>query len=377
MNIRENIMNSILSIHDKKTKTEIPILKKELVFEKSMYSSTNEKIWHIVINDNRLRKNTDVIITYCCGNCNTISQVGTTQFLRRIREEKTHCHSCANFYRPEIPVKKIADPIFEGKKDKVDFHQKSLEEFEKCNDVYKASYLLSHLTEEDFERIRSKIISFGNGKYTDFDNYEFWSIYRVANQMRYSSVIYDKKNDCIFKMDQPIVKCDNCLKPWRAKTLEGFKNDYKILCKDCKLCNRTFKLRPIENISSETIMYQSKLEKKFVEWCNEKGLLVRNGPSIPYVFEEKSRVYRVDFQIADVIIEIKDFHIWHRNQIESGLWQTKIDAVNNYISEHANIEKYFFITPGNWNQMIKELVGYLGKDKDKEEKKREIVLESV
>ena len=364
MNIRENIMNSILSIHDKKSKTDIPILKKELVFEKSMYSSTNEKIWHIVINDNRLRKTSDMIITYLCGNCNTISQVGTTQFLRRIRNEKTHCHSCANFYRPENPVTKMADPIFEGKKDKVAFHQNSLEEFEKCNDVYKTSYLLSHLTEEDFERIRSKIISFGNGKYTDFDNYEFWSIYRVANQMRYSSVIYDKKNDCIFKMDQPVIKCDNCLKPWRAKTLEGFKNDYKILCKDCKLCNRTFKLRPIENISRETIMYQSKLEKKFVEWCNEKSLLVRNGPSIPYVFEEKSRVYRVDFQIADVIIEIKDFHIWHRNQIESGLWQIKIDAVNNYISEHADIEKYFFITPGNWNQMIKELIGYLTKDKE-------------
>jgi hypothetical protein len=111
-------------------------------------------------------------------------------------------------------------------------------------------------------------------------------------------------------------------------------------------------------------MYQSKLEKKFVEWCNEKQLIVRNGPSIPYVFEEKSRVYRVDFQIADTLIEIKDFHIWHRNQIESGLWQTKIDAVNNYISEHADIEKYFFITPGNWNQMIKELVGYLAKNKE-------------
>jgi len=364
MNIRENIMNSILSIHDKKSKTEIPIMKKELVFEKSMYSSTNEKIWHIVINETHLRKTSDVIISYLCGNCNTINQVGTTQFLRRIRNEKTHCQHCSNDYRPEIPAKKIADPIFEGKKDKVTFHQKSLEEFDKCNDVYKASYLLSHLTEEDFERIRSKIISFGNGKYVDFENYEFWSIYRVANQMRYSSVIYDKKNDCIFKMDQPIVKCDNCLKPWRAKTLEGFKNDYKILCKDCKLCNRTFKLRPIENIARETIMYQSKLEKKFVEWCNEMQLLVRNGPSIPYVFGEKSHIYRVDFQIVDTLIEIKDFHIWHRNQIESGLWQTKLDAVNNYISEHADIEKYFFITPGNWNQSIKELVGYLEKNKE-------------
>lgn len=149
------------------------------------------------------------------------------------------------------------------------------------------------------------------------------------------------------------------MKTWRAKSIEGFKNDYKILCKDCKLCNRTFKLRPIQNSAKETIMYQSKLEKKFVEWCNDRNIVVHNGPSIPYVFNDKSRTYRVDYQIADVIIEIKDFHIWHRNQIESGLWQTKLDAVNQYISENTNINKYFFITPGNWNQMCKELVGYL------------------
>ena len=358
---RENILNSIISIYDKKTKQDIPIIKKELIFERSIYSSTNEKIWHVIINDNRLRKTTDIIITYICNSCNAKNQVGTTQFLRKIRQEKTHCYSCSNDYHSRSSSNNH-DTIYKFKSDKVMFHEKSIEEFNNCNDVYKNSYILSHLTEEDFERIQSKIISFGNGKYTDFENYNFWSIYRVGNQMRYSSVIYDKKNDCIFKADQPIIKCDNCSKPWRAKSVEGFKNDYKILCKECKLCNRTFKLRPIYNSAKETIMYQSKLEKKFVEWCNERNIIVHNGPSIPYVFENKSRIYRVDYQITDVIIEIKDFHIWHRNQIESGLWQTKLDAVNQYILENANINKYFCITPQNWNQKWKELVSYLERD---------------
>jgi len=359
MNTRENILNTILSICDKKTKQDIPILKKELIFEKSSYSSTNEKIWHVIINNNRLRKTTDLIITYLCSSCNTINQVGTTRFLLKIREEKPHCYNCSNYYRSETDANTDTNTIYNYKSNKVVFHDKSIEEFNKCNDVYKNSYFLSHLTEEDFERIRSKIISFGNGKYTDFANYDFWSIYRVGNQMRYSSVIYDKKNDCIFKMDQPIIKCDNCSKPWRSKSLERFKNDYKLLCKECKLCNRTFKLRPIYNSAKETIMYQSKLEKKFVEWCNDRNIIVRNGPSIPYMFEDKCRNYRVDYQIADVIIEIKDFHIWHRNQIESGLWQTKLEAVNQYILENVNINKYFFITPDNWNQQWKELVSYL------------------
>jgi hypothetical protein len=355
VNVRENILNSIISIQDKKTNESIPILNKELIFEKSMYSSTNEKIWHVMINNNILRKNTDIIITYICCHCNMVNIVGTTQFLRKIRQKKVHCIQCINSNKPNV------------EQDNIVFHEKSVEEFEKCNDVYKNSYLLSHLTEEDYERIRNRIISLGNGKYTDFENYEYWSIYHVNNQMRFSSVMYDKKNKCIFKANQPIIKCDNCTKSWRAKSLEGFKNDYKLLCNECKLCNRTFKIRPIKNTINETITYQSKLEKKFVDWCNARDYLVKNGPYIPYFFNGKSKIYRVDYQIADIIIEIKDFHIWHKNQIESGLWQTKLDAVNTYILENENkcIKKYMFITPNNWKQMIREISLYLEKNLDK------------
>ena len=79
-----------------------------------------------------------------------------------------------------------------------------------------------------------------------------------------------------------------------------------------------------------------------------------NGPNIDYKFNDKNCKYRVDFQINDILIEIKDFHIWHRNQVESGLWKAKEEAVDNYIKEKGT-KKYFFITPNNWNQMLSEL----------------------
>ena len=172
--------------------------------------------------------------------------------------------------------------------------------------------------------------------------------------MKFSSVIYDKYNDIIFKANQPIMKCNNCEKNWRCKSLELFKNCYKILCQDCKLCNRTFKIRPIKNINNNIIMYQSKLELKFIDWCASNNIVVNNGPNIDYIFNNKNRKYRVDFQINDILIEIKDFHIWHRNQVESGLWDTKKNAVDKYLID-KNLKKYFFITPNNWKQMLTEL----------------------
>jgi hypothetical protein len=160
------------------------------------------------------------------------------------------------------------------------------------------------------------------------------------------------------KANQPIIKCDNCEKTWRCKSLEGFKNCYKILCPDCKLCNRTFKIRPIKNINNQIITYQSKLELKFVEWCASNNLVVTNGPNIDYSFNNKHHKYRVDFQIKDILIEIKDFHIWHKNQVESGLWDIKIKAVDKYIIENG-LRKYFFITPNNWKQMVKEILNIM------------------
>ena len=268
----------------------------------------------------KLRKSSEYIVTYICSVCAVETSVGTTQILRKIRNcILPKCLCCSE-------ITTLSD-----KKEKEEMHQQSILEFEeKYNELFKKSYYLSHLTEDDFERIRKNIISFGNGKYTDLDNYDFWSIYKVNNQMRFSSVIYDKITKNIFKADQPIIKCDNCSKSWRCKSLEKFKNDYKLLCPECKLCNRTFKMNSTKNINNEIIIYQSKLEFKFINWCNHNNFVVTNGSNISHV----------DFQINDILIDI-----WYKNKVQRGL------------------ENYFFITPQNWNQLTKELFFLLQKSR--------------
>ena len=139
-------------------------------------------------------------------------------------------------------------------------------------------------------------------------------------------MIYDKITKNIFKTDQPIIKCDNCLKPWRCKSLEKFKNDYKLLCPECKICNRTFKIHSIQNINNEIIIYQSKLELKFIHWCNNNNFVVRNGENYNFI-------------INDYSIEISK------------------------TQRHIELQKYFFITPQNWNQLTKELFFLLQKSR--------------
>ena len=326
--IRNKILDSLTELRNKSDNTIIPIVTKTLKFESSMYSSTKENIWHVFINDKKIKKSSEYVFTYMCLTCEKPNSCASTQFLRKIRQGKAQCFQCNNVAlnsKEKVPNPKTKT-LEKSHREK---YEESKTEFETYPDQYRNSYLLSHL-------------------------------YKVNNQMKFSHVLYNPDNDTIFKADQPILKCDNCENTWRAKTLEQFKNDYKILCKDCTLCNRTFKLRPTKNINNQIVMYQSKLEMKFIEWCASMNIVVTNGPSVEYVFNEKSKKYRVDFQIGDCLIEIKDFHIWHRNQVESGLWQAKVDSVEKYIVEKG-LSKYYFITPKNWNQMISELRIYLNK----------------
>jgi transcription elongation factor Elf1 len=352
--MRDKILESLYEIFDKQTNSIININNKQLIYNCCKYSSKKENYWHIQINDIILKKNSNLIIKYKCYTCNTDNFISTTQFIRKINKCSIACPSCNIIKLNSIQYNKSIKINIIENKTLIDKYKESIELFNNYPDDFKNSYLLNHLTEEDYIRIKPKIIGFCNNNKNDIDNYEFWSIFKTNNQQHFTSILYDKINNAVFPIDQPILKCENCYKNWRAKNIVQFKNAFKILCADCKLCNKTFKIRPINNLLNETIIYQSKLELKFIKWCHDEGIILNNGPYIKYFFGDKEKTYRVDFRIGNnIIIEIKDFHIWHKNQVTSGLWDVKINAVNLYNSINKTI--YYFIYPANWNQKIKEL----------------------
>lgn len=371
--MRDEILKSVFEFIDKKTNEKIEIKSKELIFESSKYSSTKKNIWYIIINGIKLKKTSEYIIGYSCIHCKLNNYIGTTSFLRKIRNNNDFCSNCrieklnceeikilrSNILRnPENKIK-----VVENKKLSYDeIHKLSINEFNNYSDEFRNAYLLNHLTEEDYERIKPKIKSYSNGTLTKMNDYEFWPIYKVNNQMKYSSVLYDKVNKVIFKGNQPIIKCDNCEKEWRAKSLDKLKNAYKVLCPDCNSCNKIFKIRSTKNILNENIMYQSKLEKKFINWCESLNIVINNGPNIKYNFENKEKIYKVDFILKDLLIEINDDDIWYKNELESGKFNAKLNATNKYIIDN-NLKKYYLINSNNWNQMTKEIELYLEKTK--------------
>jgi hypothetical protein len=217
--------------------------------------------------------------------------------------------------------------------------------FDEYDDDFKDTYYSYHLTDEDYKRVSKNIISLQNGKYK-IEDLEYWAVFKTNNQMLFSSVFYDKANDLIIKANQPILRCENCGNDWRAKTLEKFKNCHKILCSSCTLCNKTFKIRTTKNCVNDSILYQSKLELNFINWCNNNSIIVKNGPTIQGI----ERKYKVDFRINDLLIEIKG----NNNDTKSGKNDAKINAVKEAI-EKGMYKEYYLITPDVWVNTLKTI----------------------
>jgi len=369
--IRKKIINNIIKITENDNNILIDNI--ELKFLSNKYSAKKKNIWQIYINNINITKKSKFIFIYKCYSCNNINIISATQLLRKIRNGSINCVVCRNLIdekreKQSIFMKGntinskniennniIDDNEVSKNKEKIsitNLHDESIIKFNNMDEEFKKEYFKFHLTIDEYKKLSKNIISFCNGKYTNIKEYIYWEIYSSNNQMIFTSIIFDPINNTIFKPHQPILLCDSCGNTWRANILEKYKNCIKILCKDCSFCNKVFKIRNYKNINNDIIIYQSKLEKKFIDMCNNENIIVKNGPNIKYLFNNKEHIYRVDFQINNILIEIKDDHIWHKKQIESGIWKAKMDVINEELKSNK-YKKYYLIMPKNFNEQFK------------------------
>jgi predicted RNA-binding Zn-ribbon protein involved in translation (DUF1610 family) len=209
---------------------------------------------------------------------------------------------------------------------------------------FKDVYNGAHLTVDEFNRIRTNIISVGNGKLTDISSWEYFPYYRVFNQTRFTPMLINRVSEVVEKPLYISFNCDNCGNVHTHRDLETTKNKIKILCRDCTLTNRTFRLRKMDLNNGSSIMWQSVPERRFIEWCQDNSITVKNGPRLRYSFLGKEHDYRVDFELPDlnILIEIKDNHCWHQRQVISGKHAAKETAATNWCNENNYEYKIIF-----------------------------------
>ncbi len=364
-------LNSITEIYDKKDKSKIKdIYDDNIKIEKisSLYSNTKIPIYKMVINGKVISRNNSYVVTYKCQYCGINNSITLNLFTRKLNKNITKCNNCKNqddskrechskwmkenasnlrkkiFIKEKKNVKSIEDLIIESE-----------EYWKNIDDDFKEAYTKKHLTENEYDRIKDKIISINNDKITDIINYKYIFNYKINNQTLFNPMIVNFDKKLIEKIVYIKFKCENCNSLFVNRDLYIQKNKYKILCKDCSFCNNTFKIRNLTNIKKEKVIYQSQFEKKFIIYCNENNILIQNGDKIKYNWNNKNLNYKIDFKIPEkkYLIELKDDHIWYKKEKINGKNEAKINAAKKFASNIGY--EYFIIFPKNYMNFRKKL----------------------
>jgi len=229
--------------------------------------------------------------------------------------------------------------------------KKSKEDWNLEEESFKEHYYMNHLTDEDYVRISPKIISISNDKIQLLSDWTYFPTYRVYNQSRFTPMLIHKTENRTEKPNYIKFKCDNCEGEYVHRDIELVKNHLKLLCQQCSLVNKKFHLRKKILKDGSSILWQSIPERRFIEWCEENKITIKNGPTVLYIFKEKQHKYRVDFELPDkkMLIEIKDNHCWHNEQVKSGKFRAKelsaiewckIHNYNYHVIFPKTIQKY-------------------------------------
>lgn len=284
-------------------------------------------------------------VEYKCINCNELNDILVSKFLIK---DSIYCSKCreTNLEKRSNQSKFIKESYFNNGKiikketiikrkikdmnvDELIINSNNL--FDNESEIFKNDYNNNNISYEEFEKIKNYIFKIDNNELYNLE-YKFIKNIKVGNHKKYTPALHLINDNKIITFRDIEFICENCDKTFKTsrRIKERIDNNKKIMCKGCCLSNKIFKIKNTKNILGEKITYQSKPEKKVIDFCQENNIIIKDGLKIRY-FLDKQRNYNIDFYLPqiDLNLEIKADHIWHKKQVSSGIWDAKMEAIKN------------------------------------------------
>lgn len=352
------LMANIVRLFEKHSETQLDPSSLEAKQVAHKYSNTKHPIYRLFLNGKLVNNKNNLAIEYQCIRCNALNVVALNNIKRKINNGMKGCIHCNETPERIAKHEQFFQDLQDGMTKMEEKHTLTIAEkvdksktlFEEEDDDFKDNYFRKHLRTDEFQRIRPQIISIQNGNigYKALQSLVYHPAITVSNQTRYAPYLFDPHKQYLIKINYITFMCEVCGDHFTNRDLCMQKNKYKLLCQDCNFSNNTFKIKQLKNHLNETLTYQSKLELKFINFCKGNKLRIIDGPRIFYKWKPHEKVYRVDFLLPSLglLIELKDNHCWHREQVESGKWGAKEKAAKEYCA--SNGLEFMMIYPKNY-----------------------------
>ena len=320
----------------------------EIQLYKSKYSSSKQPSITLFLDGqpitNLRHKKTKVTYMCDCGQENTIY---ATKFLKKTKMGCNHCSETEE----KIKWHKLFFQMQKKGKVRGNKPRQSarIYNFDNEPQEFKEEYFKLHLTEEEFNaEIRPRLVSVQGVNVIDKD-YKYILANPVKNGHKYTTAIND--DGTTLNLQDIVLKCDVCGKEYHiTRSLREKLIQNNFCCHNCVFSNKVFNVKKYKHLT-----YQSQLELKFIQFCEDKNIEIEDGLIIPYEWNGQQHLYITDFYLTQLktVIELKDMHVWHRYQLQTGKWNAKEQAAKNYCK--ANDLRYMLIYSEGLDECLKRL----------------------
>lgn len=315
-NFKINYITSYKKVYNKKEN----IVKLNL--EKLSYNES-DKHFHFIYDGIIIKRDNNYQVSYNCITCNRENIVSLNNLVKKIEKRTKHCFNCINNCKESLVNKIENDADY--------FHNK-------LDDKNKRIFKKKMVTEKQFERLRSQLLSFNKEKYDNFNDIIYISYYRPTESLKYyESCLYNKKTDSIFRAVDFKVLCRHCKYCFNIESLKPYRNQKYIYCKMCISKIGSTKFRYESNINGENIAYKTKMQLKFIKYCNNNEIICINGPRDIIIENFPEPIY-IDFKVGNYFIDIVGNKEYQEEESE------KTKFLRSYIVDG----KYIIIYPHNY-----------------------------
>jgi hypothetical protein len=197
---------------------------------------------NLILNGQRVTKRCSYKVTYTCPMCDKVCITRLCTFANKLKRTYKGCKYCFHSEDKTIPD---------------------------LTDNFKAEYFKKELTLEEFERIRTSILSFQHGKFeNDPDVFDFAPIVQCGT--KFMCMMYDKQRCVHEELIHLTVRCEKCKGTFPVKFLHALKNVWKVYCSECG------RIKSLKFGILNGVVYRTKLELKFLQLCEKNKLAVEN-----------------------------------------------------------------------------------------------------
>lgn len=198
----------------------------------------------LLIDGQKISKRCTHRIVYMCTRCEKTCILRLATFANKIRRGYKGCKYCYTEYI-NICIPKLSD-------------------------IVTSEYFKKELTDLEFERIKLSIHSIQN-KFPSLENFTYIPIVQYGSVFK--PMLYDKERNVYEEIVNIILICEKCKGKFPCKLLNQIKNNFIILCNECK------RIKSLKFGVLHDIVYKTRLEMKFIDYAikNSVKLETRDG----------------------------------------------------------------------------------------------------